>query len=107
MREDKLDDLLSAYAETPIDNSRLAWVESDVRRRIHAQATTASTWPDTVISAFAIPQFRMASLGMAVMLGLLASPAFVGHASAQSPLGLDMFTMKAPYLTDNMMAKNL
>lgn len=107
MREDKLDDLLSVYAETPVDTSRLSWLESDVRRNINAQAVTAATWPDIVSSAFAIPQFRAASLGMAVMLGLLASPAFVSHASPQSPLGLDMFTMRAPYLTDNMMAKNL
>lgn len=91
------------FNEAPADH-RLDRLEQDVWSKIHAASTEImQPWYDKMALAFAVPQFRMASLAMALVIGISASPAFTpASASNDDVLDMSVFTVKSPYLTANL-----
>ena len=91
------------FNEAPADH-RLDRLEQDVWRKILASsAEMVQPWYDKMVLAFAVPQFRMASLAMALVFGISASPAFTPvPASNDDVLDMSVFTVKSPYLTANL-----
>jgi len=94
------------FREAPADR-RLDRLEQDVRRRIHAAgAEAALPWGEKIFLSFGEPQFRMASVAAAIMLGVILSPAFPPYAAVRHPSAgppdMEMFTPHAQYLVINM-----
>jgi len=106
-----LDRLLALhFREAPADR-RLDRLEQDVRRRIYAAgAEAAMPWQEKMLLTFGVPRFQLASLAIAVVLGLSLSPTIpLGNAAkADQPLLQDMrvFSVHAPYLTANLIERN-
>lgn len=101
--------LATHFRESPAGN-RLDRLEQDVWRRIHATAADAALpWQEKMLLAFSVPRFQLASLAIAVVLGLSLSPAIplgkIAHAD-QPALDMSMFTARAPYLTANLIERS-
>ena len=98
----KFDKLLSVYFyrhETP----SLQSLEQDVLRRIRLEAAENSVpWYENIILACSAPQFYAVSLTLALLMGITLSPVFALKETASTPLGLEVFTLNAPYLAKNM-----
>lgn len=93
--------LILHFRDAPAD-SRLDRLEQDVWRRIRAESEeTALPWGEKIFLAFGEPQFRMASLAAAIILGAALSPAFSPRNAADAS-GMEMFTMRTPYLVANL-----
>jgi hypothetical protein len=104
-----LDSLLRLHFRKMPAGRRLDSLEQDVWRKIHAaSAEMVRPWHDKMLLAFDVPQFRMASLAMALVIGIGASPIFTpSHAIASGGdvLGLNVFTVQSPYLHSNLMER--
>ena len=103
-----LDRLLAMHFKEPPTNSRLDRLEQDVWRRIHtASAEMVLPWYDKMVIAFAVPQFRLASLAIALILGISLSPAFNPGATTSNHdvLGMSVFTLQSPYLPSNLIER--
>ena len=96
------------FNEAPADH-RLDRLEQDVWRKIHADsAEMVQPWYDKMALAFAVPQFRMAAIAMALVIGITASPMVPlkpANASTQDVLGMSVFTSQSPYLTANLIER--
>lgn len=93
--------LILHFRDAPADR-RLDRLEQDVWRRIHVQTDeTALPWREKIFLAFGEPQFRMASLAAAIILGAALSPAFSPRNTANAS-GMEMFTAHTPYLVANL-----
>ncbi len=105
-----LDRLLNTHFREPPQAHQLDWLEQDVWRRIHA--TTADTtlpWQEKMLLAFGAPRFQLASLAIALVLGISLSPAIPLRHTAQvnqPTLDMQMFTVHAPYLTANLIERS-
>lgn len=105
-----LDKLLVAhFRDVPFDVG-LSHLEQDVWREIRAaQAETALPWTEKVLLALNVPRFQMASLAMALALGLVFSPAFPPNDTTKVGTnlpGMEVFTLDAPYLTTNLIERS-
>ena len=96
------------FNEAPADH-RLDRLEQDVWRKIHvASAEMVQPWYDKMALAFAVPQFRMAAIAMALVIGITASPMVPlkpANASTQDVLGMSVFSTNSPYLTSNLIER--
>jgi len=104
-----LDRLLSIHFRTEVDNSKLDHLEQDVWRKIRMQAADiALPWYEKMVMAFSVPEFRLASLATAIVLGLLFSPVLPlpYDASASEVMGLEVFASNTPYLLTNQITGN-
>ncbi len=102
-----LDKLLVIYFNKQYDTSKLDHLEQDVWRKIRMQtADMALPWYEKIVMAFAVPEFRMVSIAMAVVIGLVFSPVitFSSSASASEAMGLQVFATNTPYLLTNQIA---
>ena len=103
-----LDRLLAMHFKEPSTNNKLDRLEQDVWSKIHsASAEMIMPWYDKMMLAFAVPQFRMASLAMALVIGISISPVLTPGMSTESQdtLGMDVFTSRSPYLADNLIGQ--
>lgn len=100
--ESMLDKLLALRFAEQFPAKRLNNLEGDVLRRIHQQKTELSLpWYEVLARAFNVPQFRLASLILALVIGVCLSPILPSElaiASTSEMLGLDLFTMNSPQL---------
>jgi hypothetical protein len=105
-----LDRLLTMHFREPASNNKLDRLEQDVWRKIHAaSADMVQPWYDKMALAFAVPQFRMAAIAMALVIGITASPMVPlkpANASTQDVLGMSVFSANSPYLTANLIERN-
>jgi len=97
------------HFKEPATGHKLDRLEQDVWRKIHAaSAEMVQPWYDKMAMAFAVPQFHMASLAMALVIGISASPVFTpGPAAASNDdvLGMSVFTAQSPYLSSNLIER--
>ena len=104
MLKKPFDRLLEMHFQRQPDAGRLDRLEQDVWRRINTAKYSGVTGRiEEFLSVFAVPQFKTASLAMALVIGLSAGAVAVPAQSAQafspgSAMGLDIFNMHAPYL---------
>ena len=101
-----LDRLLSLHFKECDIGNKLNTLEQDVWRRINtANATIIQPWYDKIVLAFAVPEFRMASLAMALVIGIGFS-AILPSSEYKSPnnniMEMSVFTVNSPYLTSNL-----
>jgi hypothetical protein len=105
-----LDRLLAMHFREPPADHRLDRLERDVWHRIHATTTEgALPWQEKMLLAFSVPRFQIASLAIAVVLGLSLSPAIPlgSTARTEQPIAdLQVFTVHAPYLTANLIERS-
>lgn len=104
-----LDRLLSIHFRAEVNNSKLDHLEQDVWRKIRMQAADiALPWYEKMVLAFSVPQFRLASIVMAIVIGLSLSPVipFPSDASASEAMGLKVFAANTPYLLTNKITGN-
>ncbi|MCH2546570.1 MAG: hypothetical protein MK052_03015 [Alphaproteobacteria bacterium] len=96
------------FNEAPADH-RLDRLEQDVWRKIHAaSAEMVQPWYDKMALAFAVPQFRMAAIAMALVIGITVSPVMnpgPAIASSGDALGMSVFSTNSPYLTSNLIER--
>ena len=104
-----LNRLLAMHFNTAPADHKLDRLEQDVWRKIHtASAEMVQPWYDKMALAFSVPQFRMASLAMALVIGISASPVFTpgpANASNDDALGMSVFTAQSPYLSSNLIER--
>lgn len=97
------------FRGTPAEQ-RLDQLEQDVWRRIHATtADAALPWQEKMLLAFGMPRFQLASLAIALVVGISLSPAIpLGNAARvdQAVPDLQVFTIHAPYLTANLIERS-
>lgn len=100
--------LILHFRDTPAD-SRLDRLEQDVWRKIHGASAEASLpWQEKMFLAFGLPQFRLASLAVAVMLGIALGPVFSPGNVVRANSGItdmQVFTAHAPYLMANLIGR--
>lgn len=105
-----IDRLLATHFRRQPAENRLDRLEQDVWRKIHAaSADAALPWQEKMILAFGIPRFQLASLAIAVTLGLALSPAIPLSKAihAEQPIAdMQVFTIHAPYLTANLIERS-
>lgn len=105
-----LNRLLTMHFRDQPDGQRLDRLEQDVWRRIHAaSADAALPWQEKMLLAFGMPRFQLASLAVALILGISLSPAIpLGNAvgADQTVPDMSMFTVHAPYLTANLIERS-
>ena len=105
-----LDKLLTMHFKESATAHKLDRLEQDVWRKIHAAgAEMVLPWYDKMALAFAVPQFRMAAIAMALVIGITASPMVplkLANASMQDVLGMNVFSANSPYLTANLIERN-
>lgn len=105
MGDGRLDRWLAVHFETPPGVDRLDNLEGDVWRLIHARraARGAWRWPPPPLA----PRFRLAAVGLAIAVGLLAGGApgglTAGEASLQA-LDMQVFTARAGHLPSTVLA---
>ncbi|MCB2081548.1 MAG: hypothetical protein H6908_03500 [Hyphomicrobiales bacterium] len=101
--------LATHFRESP-EGNRLDRLEQDVWRRIHVTtADAALPWQDKMLLAFSVPRFQLASLAIALIVGISLSPAIpLGNAvrADRAVPDMQMFTVHAPYLTANLIERN-
>lgn len=102
-----LDRLLTLHLRDAPTDDRLYRLEQDVWRRIHAAgAEAALPWQEKMLLAFGVPRFQIASLAVALILGISLSPAIpLGNTVKADHVilpDMQMFTLHAPYLTANL-----
>jgi len=104
-----LDRLLAMHFKEPATGYKLDRLEQDVWSKIHAaSADMVQPWYDKMALAFAVPQFRMAAIAMALVVGITASPILTpGQVSAagKDELGFSVFTSHAAYLPSNLIER--
>ena len=102
-----IDKLLVRHFSKHPDTSRLDHLEQDVWRKIRMQATDITLpWYEKMVLAFSVPQFRFASIVMAVVIGLslsYAMPLF-SEAATSELMGLKIFAADTPFLLTNQIA---
>lgn len=109
MSDQGIDELLAEHFGTPPGVDRLDNLEGDVWRHIHARrAARGRGGRPTPLLA---PRFRLAAVGLAVALGLLAGGMprgpTAGGASSLQALDMQVFTAPAGYLTPSIFAGEL
>lgn len=105
-----LDRLLTMHFKETATSHKLDRLEQDVWRKIHAaSADMVQPWYDKMAMAFAVPQFRMASLAMALVIGITVSPVMNPGPAVASNGGviqeISVFTAQSPYLPSNLIER--
>lgn len=104
-----LDRLLAMHFKIPATNNKLDRLEQDVWSKIHAaSADMVQPWYDKMAMAFAVPQFRVASLAIALIIGITVSPVLSpskASASNQDILGLSVFAAQSSYLPSTLIER--
>lgn len=105
MLKKPFDRLLEIHFQRQPDMSCLEQLEQDVWGRLDAgrSGSRVAGRIEEFLSVFAIPQFKTASLALALIIGLSVGAVAVPASPVQafSPgraMGLDIFNMHAPYL---------
>ena len=104
MLKEPLDKLLVTHFNKPSDSSKLDDLVPDVWRRICMQrADITLPWHEKMVLAFSLPQFRLASISMAIIIGLSLAPAIKvqSRVSTSDVMGLKVFAVNTPYLLTN------
>ena len=105
-----LNRLLTMHFKGAPAGQRLDRLEQDVWRRIHATtAEAALPWQEKMLLAFGMPRFQLASLAIALVVGISLSPAIPLGYAAQADRAvpdMQMFTVHAPYLTANLIERS-
>lgn len=101
-----LNRLLAMHFKKSHKNANLERLESDVLCKIHTiKADLAMPWYDKMMIAFSVPRFRLASLVIALIIGVVASPVFMPStiiASNSDIPSMNVFTLQATYLPTNL-----
>jgi len=100
-----LDKLLTMHFKAPATNNKLDRLEQDVWSKIHAaSADMAKPWYDKMVAAFSVPQFQMASLAMALVIGIATSPMMIPSQTniSNDVLGMSVFSAQSTYLPSNL-----
>ncbi len=110
MLKNTIDKLLAIHFKSFPSGQKLARLENDVWQKIQAIKEDKSlSWQEKMFMAFSVPQFRMASVTLAVVVGLGVSvliPEQQQSRSMSQELGLHVFASNAPYLPSTLFKGN-
>ncbi len=101
-----LDKLLAMHFKSVNTDRRLDRLEQDIWRKINiASRDMAQPWYDKMVMALSVPQFRVASLAMALIIGIMVGSVITfdhSTVSANDMLGMNIFTAESSYLPSNI-----
>ena len=105
-----LNKLLTIHFRNQTDRRSLNRLEQDVWYKIHtANTDTTLPWQEKLLLAFGMPRFQLASLAIAMILGLSLSltipPGKFTNADQLVP-DMSIFTIHAPYLATNLIEQS-
>lgn len=105
-----IDKLIAVYFKSGNANNNLSTLERDVWQKIHARnAEKSLSWQEKMFMAFSVPEFRFASITLALMFGLAVSavmPLTSPPKSVSQEMGLHVFASNAPYLPSTLLEGN-
>lgn len=105
MLKNTINKLLEMHFKSPSSGNKLNRLESNVWQRINAiQADKGLSWQEKMLLAFGVPEFRMVSIAIALLLGLgmgnitpQIQPSPVGR-----EMGLHVFAANVEYLPSTL-----
>lgn len=103
-----IDKLIFLHSKNEAPSCNLDRLENDVWQKIHAiQADRGLPWQEKMFLAFAVPQFRFASITLALMLGLGMGIIMPFQQdiikSPRQEMGLHVFAANVEYLPSNIL----
>ncbi len=94
-----IDKLVLLHFKSAASSRNLANLESNVWNKIHAiQADKALSWQEKMFLAFGVPQFRFASITLALLMGLGMGSIMSQGQPTSKEMGLHVFASNVEYL---------
>jgi len=108
MSNSSLDRFLNLILIKDKKNSHLDNLENDVLRKLATiRKDQELSWYEKIILSFSVPQFRVASLSIAILIGMSVSPFFtpLQNNSADTALVSNIFSAESTYLPVNLIER--
>ena len=103
MLKKTIDKLIFMHFRSAGSSRNLASLENDVWQKIHAiKADQTLTWQEKMFLAFVVREFRMASITLALLLGLGMGNIMPQGESASREMGLHVFASNVEYLPSTL-----
>lgn len=108
MLKNTIDKLLAMHFKSLPSDKKLGRLESDVWQKINAiQTDKALSWQEKMFLAFGVPEFRFASVTLALLLGLgmgVIMPFEQNNVmSPRQEMGLHVFAANVEYLPSTIL----
>lgn len=109
MLKKTIDKLIAMHFKVQSDNNALSNLEMDVWSKIDAIREEGHLpWYEKMFIALSVPEFRYASVTVALLFGLTLSAIMqdTSPKSVSQEMGLHIFASNAPYLPSTILEKN-
>ena len=109
MQKRTIDKLLTMYFKEKSNNNGLVRLENNVWQKIHAiQSDKSLSWQEKMFLAFGVPGFRLASVTLALVMGLgmgtiISQEQTSLIVSTSQEMGLHVFAANLEYLPSTLL----